>query len=81
MTSGMIYRCEEKLDTDIFFFLFTGQYAVTPGHNEPCLFYVDFEDNIYVYYNLYIQTQPSAQFQDLVKADANLVGPDTGECT
>ncbi|KAF9331246.1 integrin alpha FG-GAP repeat-containing protein 2 [Podila minutissima] len=50
-----------------------GQYAVTPGHNEPCLFYVDFEDNIYVYYNLYIQTQPSAQFQDLVKADANLV--------
>ncbi|KAG0330911.1 integrin alpha FG-GAP repeat-containing protein 2, partial [Podila horticola] len=50
-----------------------GQYAVTPGHNEPCLFYVDFEDNIYVYYNLYIQTQPLAQFQDIVKADANLI--------
>lgn len=50
-----------------------GQYAVTPGRNEPCLFYVDFEDNIYVYYNLYIQTQPSAQFQDIVKADANLI--------
>lgn len=55
-----------------------GQYAVAPGRNEPCLFYVDFEDNIYVYYNLYIQTQPSAQFQDIVKADANLVGLDAG---
>ncbi|KAG9072533.1 integrin alpha FG-GAP repeat-containing protein 2 [Linnemannia hyalina] len=51
-----------------------GQYAVTPGRNEPCLFYVDFEDNIYVYYNLYIQTEPSVQFQDIVKADASLVG-------
>ncbi|KAF8944701.1 integrin alpha FG-GAP repeat-containing protein 2 [Haplosporangium gracile] len=50
-----------------------GQYAVTPGRNEPCLFYVDFEDNIYVYYNLYIQTEPSVQFQDIVKADAFLV--------
>ncbi|KAF9134836.1 integrin alpha FG-GAP repeat-containing protein 2 [Mortierella sp. GBA39] len=50
-----------------------GQYAVTPGRNEPCLFYVDFEDNIYVYYNLYIQTEPSVQFQDIVKADASLV--------
>ncbi|KAF9130365.1 integrin alpha FG-GAP repeat-containing protein 2 [Mortierella sp. 14UC] len=50
-----------------------GQYAVTPGRNEPCLFYVDFEDNIYVYYNLYIQTEPTAPFQDIVKADAALV--------
>ncbi|KAK3838527.1 MAG: hypothetical protein JOS17DRAFT_295279 [Linnemannia elongata] len=50
-----------------------GQYAVTPGRNEPCLFYVDFEDNIYVYYNLYIQTEPSVLFQDIVKADASLV--------
>ncbi|KAG0296497.1 integrin alpha FG-GAP repeat-containing protein 2 [Linnemannia gamsii] len=50
-----------------------GQYAVTPGRNEPCLFYVDFEDNIYVYYNLYIQTEPSVQFQDIVKADTSLV--------
>ncbi|KAF9910790.1 integrin alpha FG-GAP repeat-containing protein 2 [Linnemannia zychae] len=50
-----------------------GQYAVTPGRNEPCLFYVDFEDNIYVYYNLYIQTEPTAQFEDMVKADTALV--------
>lgn len=50
-----------------------GQYAVTPGRNEPCLFYVDFEDNIYVYYNLYIQTEPSVKFQDILKADASLV--------
>ncbi|KAF9417020.1 integrin alpha FG-GAP repeat-containing protein 2 [Podila epigama] len=50
-----------------------GQYALTPGRNEPCLFYVDFEDNIFVYYNLYIQTQPTAQFQDIVKSDAKLM--------
>ncbi|KAF9287869.1 integrin alpha FG-GAP repeat-containing protein 2 [Mortierella alpina] len=50
-----------------------GQYAVTPGRNEPCLFYVDFEDNIYVYYNLYIQTEPPLQFQDIFRADADLV--------
>ncbi|KAF9962338.1 integrin alpha FG-GAP repeat-containing protein 2 [Mortierella alpina] len=50
-----------------------GQYAVTPGRNEPCLFYVDFEDNIYVYYNLYIQTEPPLQFQDIVRADTDLV--------
>ncbi|KAF9937724.1 integrin alpha FG-GAP repeat-containing protein 2, partial [Mortierella alpina] len=50
-----------------------GQYAVTPGRNEPCLFYVDFEDNIYVYYNLYIQTEPPLQFQEIVRADADLV--------
>ncbi|KAF9946373.1 integrin alpha FG-GAP repeat-containing protein 2, partial [Mortierella alpina] len=50
-----------------------GQYAVTPGRNEPCLFYVDFEDNIYVYYNLYIQTAPPLQFQEIVRADTDLV--------
>ncbi|KAG0206825.1 integrin alpha FG-GAP repeat-containing protein 2 [Mortierella sp. GBA30] len=50
-----------------------GQYAVSPGRNEPCLFYVDFEDNIYVYYNLYIQTEPSLQFQDIVSADKSLI--------
>jgi hypothetical protein len=46
---------------------------VTPGRNEPCLFYVDFEDNIYVYYNLYIQTEPPPQFQEIVRADTDLV--------
>ncbi|KAF9358228.1 integrin alpha FG-GAP repeat-containing protein 2 [Mortierella sp. AD094] len=50
-----------------------GQYAIAPGKNEPCLFYVDFEDNIYVYYNLYIQTEPSVEFQDIFKADPTLV--------
>ncbi|KAI1317963.1 integrin alpha FG-GAP repeat-containing protein 2 [Mortierella claussenii] len=49
-----------------------GQYAVTPGRNEPCLFYVDFEDNIYVYHNLYIQTEPPPKFQDVLNADASL---------
>ena len=52
---------------------YKGQYAVTPGRNEPCLFYVDFEDNIYVYYNLYIQTEPTIQFHDIVKSDTTLV--------
>ncbi|KAF9928567.1 integrin alpha FG-GAP repeat-containing protein 2 [Linnemannia zychae] len=50
-----------------------GQYAVRPGRNEPCLFYVDFEDNIYVYYNLYIQTEPTLEFQDIVRADTSLI--------
>lgn len=76
----MISGCGEKSTLILVFFVLVGQYAVTPGHNEPCLFYVDFEDNIYVYYNLYIQTQPLAQFQDIVKADTNLVGPDVDEC-
>ncbi|KAK3843660.1 MAG: hypothetical protein J3R72DRAFT_522727 [Linnemannia gamsii] len=55
-----------------------GQYAVRPGRNEPCLFYVDFEDNIYVYYNLYIQTEPTAHFQDIIKADPALVRTSQG---
>ncbi|KAG0047241.1 integrin alpha FG-GAP repeat-containing protein 2 [Gryganskiella cystojenkinii] len=50
-----------------------GQYAVTPGRNEPCLFYVDFEDNIFVYYNLYIQTKPTIHFQDVFNSDPALV--------
>ncbi|GJJ68793.1 KICSTOR complex protein ITFG2 [Entomortierella parvispora] len=50
-----------------------GQYAVSPGRNEPCLFYVDFEDNIFVYYNLYIQTKPTIQFRDVLNSDAALV--------
>ncbi|KAG0228410.1 integrin alpha FG-GAP repeat-containing protein 2 [Mortierella sp. GBA43] len=50
-----------------------GQYAVTPGRNEPCLFYVDFEDNIYVYYNLFLQTEHSVRLQDIVNADSSLV--------
>lgn len=54
-----------------------GQYAVTPGRNEPCLFYVDFEDNIYVYYNLYIQTKPALQFRDVLNSDVALVSSTT----
>ncbi|KAG0354487.1 integrin alpha FG-GAP repeat-containing protein 2 [Gamsiella multidivaricata] len=50
-----------------------GQYAVTPGRNEPCLFYVDFEDNIFVYHNLYIQTEPSVPFEDIVKKEPTLI--------
>ncbi|KAG0330983.1 integrin alpha FG-GAP repeat-containing protein 2, partial [Podila humilis] len=50
-----------------------GEFAVTPGRNEPCVFYVDFEDNIYVYYNLYIQTQSLDQFQNIIREDDSLI--------
>ncbi|KAG0238263.1 integrin alpha FG-GAP repeat-containing protein 2 [Actinomortierella wolfii] len=49
-----------------------GEYAITPGKNEPCLFYVDFDDNIFVYYNFHIHLEPSIPFVESVKADTRL---------
>ncbi|KAF9971819.1 integrin alpha FG-GAP repeat-containing protein 2 [Actinomortierella ambigua] len=49
-----------------------GEYAIFPGKNEPCLFYVDFDDNIYVYYNFHIHLEPSIPFDDVVKTDTRL---------
>ncbi|KAG0021664.1 integrin alpha FG-GAP repeat-containing protein 2, partial [Entomortierella chlamydospora] len=77
--SGITFFIDQEFNTTQYDFdsrvcaFGAGQYAITPGKNEPCLFYVDFEDNIYVYYNLYIQTEPSIEFQDIFKADPTLV--------
>ncbi|KAG0301592.1 integrin alpha FG-GAP repeat-containing protein 2, partial [Dissophora globulifera] len=77
--SGITYFIDQDFNTTIYEFdarvcaFGAGQYAVTPGRNEPCLFYVDFEDNVYVYHNLYIQTEPTVPFQDIIKADATLM--------
>ncbi|KAF9161430.1 hypothetical protein DFQ26_004534, partial [Actinomortierella ambigua] len=48
------------------------EYAITPGKNEPCLFYVDFDDNIFVYYNFHIHLEPSVPFDNIVKTDPRL---------
>ncbi|KAF9112508.1 integrin alpha FG-GAP repeat-containing protein 2 [Mortierella sp. AM989] len=77
--SGVTFFIDQEFNTTQYDFdarvcaFGAGQYAITPGRNEPCLFYVDFEDNIYVYHNLYIQTEPSIKFQDIFKADPDLV--------
>ncbi|KAG0266582.1 integrin alpha FG-GAP repeat-containing protein 2 [Mortierella polycephala] len=82
--SGITFFIDQEFNTTQYDFdarvcaFGAGQYAVTPGRNEPCLFYVDFEDNIYVYYNLYIQTKPVIQFQDIVKSDMSLIQKDEG---
>ncbi|KAI8391344.1 uncharacterized protein BYT42DRAFT_610583 [Radiomyces spectabilis] len=46
-----------------------GSYAVTPGHNVPCLFYVDFEDQIFVYYDVHISPGPVTGFIDTIDDD------------
>lgn len=35
-----------------------------PGQNVPCLFYVDFDDQIYVYYDVRISPGPVTNFLD-----------------
>ncbi|GBC09005.1 hypothetical protein RclHR1_08540004 [Rhizophagus clarus] len=44
-----------------------GQYAITPGHNVNCFLYVDFEDQITVYYNLRINTKPVTNFMEIMR--------------
>jgi hypothetical protein len=44
--------------------MFIGSYAVVPGQNVPCLFYVDFDDQIYVYYDVRISPGPATNFLD-----------------
>ncbi|KAI7853447.1 hypothetical protein BDC45DRAFT_536540 [Circinella umbellata] len=46
-----------------------GPYAVAPGRNVPCLFYVDFEDQIYVYYDVHISPGPVTGFIDAINDD------------
>lgn len=46
-----------------------GLYAVSPGHNVPCLFYVDFEDQIWVYYDVHISPRPVIGFLDVIEGD------------
>ncbi|RUS23384.1 hypothetical protein BC937DRAFT_92504 [Endogone sp. FLAS-F59071] len=46
-----------------------GLYAVSPGHNVPCLFYVDFEDQIWVYYDVHISPRPVVGFLDVMEGD------------
>lgn len=41
-----------------------GSYAIVPGQNVPCLFYVDFDDQIYVYYDVRISPGPVTSFLD-----------------
>ena len=48
---------------------FIGSYAVAPGRNVPCLFYVDFEDQIYVYYDVHISPGPVTGFIDAIDDD------------
>jgi hypothetical protein len=56
--SGLTYIIDRDLNVAQFQFpericAFTaGSYALTPGHNEPCLVYVNFNDEIFLYYNL-----------------------------
>ncbi|KAK9723361.1 hypothetical protein K7432_002014 [Basidiobolus ranarum] len=44
-----------------------GRYAVAPGKNVPCLFYVDFQDQIYVYYDVNVKCKPSPDFLEVIK--------------
>ncbi|KAL0080588.1 hypothetical protein F4703DRAFT_1161908 [Phycomyces blakesleeanus] len=46
-----------------------GLYAVAPGHNVPCLFYVDFEDQIFVYYDVRVSPGPVHGFIDTIDDD------------
>ncbi|RIA86729.1 hypothetical protein C1645_807668 [Glomus cerebriforme] len=48
-----------------------GQYAITPGHNVNCFLYVDFEDQITVYYNLRINTKPVTNFIEIMRGQFN----------
>ncbi|KAG0177895.1 integrin alpha FG-GAP repeat-containing protein 2 [Apophysomyces sp. BC1021] len=60
-----------------------GLYAVSPGHNVPCLFYVDFEDQIFVYYDVRISPGPVDGFidpidDDIEEALERIVGIESG---
>ncbi|ORY96683.1 hypothetical protein BCR43DRAFT_563934 [Syncephalastrum racemosum] len=46
-----------------------GLYAVTPGRHVPCLFYVDFEDQIFVYYDVRVSPGPVSGFIDNIDDD------------
>ncbi|ORX50884.1 hypothetical protein DM01DRAFT_1337483 [Hesseltinella vesiculosa] len=46
-----------------------GMYAVMPGYNVPCLVYVDFEDQIFVYYDIHLRPGPVNGFMDVMDDD------------
>ncbi|KAI9267802.1 hypothetical protein BY458DRAFT_533857 [Sporodiniella umbellata] len=46
-----------------------GLYAVDSEENLPCLFYVDFEDQVYVYYDVWISSGPVSGFIDTIDDD------------
>ncbi|KAI8390235.1 hypothetical protein BD560DRAFT_380342 [Blakeslea trispora] len=46
-----------------------GLYAVENHVNVPCLFYIDFEDQIYVYYDVHIAPGPVTGFIDTIDDD------------
>lgn len=46
-----------------------GLYSVENHLNVPCLFYVDFEDQIYVYYDVRISPGPVTGFTDVIDDD------------
>ncbi|SAL95062.1 hypothetical protein [Absidia glauca] len=46
-----------------------GLYAVAPGYNVPCLFYVDFEDQIFVYFDVRITPGKVSGFIDMIDDD------------
>ncbi|KAG1470927.1 hypothetical protein G6F56_002409 [Rhizopus delemar] len=46
-----------------------GLYAVDSEENLPCLFYVDFEDQIYVYYDVRVSAGPVSSFIDVIDDD------------
>ncbi|CDS12426.1 hypothetical protein LRAMOSA04620 [Lichtheimia ramosa] len=61
---------DSKVKFQLVKFAFEGRsYAVAPGHNVPCLFYVDFEDQIYVYYDVRVSPGPVTGFIDTIDDD------------
>jgi hypothetical protein len=49
-----------------------GHFALLPGVNVPCLFYVNFNDEIFVYYNLEMPSVAVENFVDFM--DPHLQG-------
>ncbi|KAI9141459.1 hypothetical protein BKA69DRAFT_1124783 [Paraphysoderma sedebokerense] len=41
-------------------------YAIQPGKNVPCFFYVNFEDDITVYYNVYLKSIPTQTLIEVI---------------
>lgn len=49
--------------------VFLGLYAISPGVNVPCLFYVDFEDQVFCYYDVRVSPGPVTGFIDMINDD------------
>jgi hypothetical protein len=44
-----------------------GNYALHPGHNVPCFFYVTFSDEIHVYYDVHFRSLANVNFYQFLK--------------